>query len=500
MCTLTKQLLNNNLPYLYTDNLKTIFKYNNDKFNEFLDVLKNSDSILHLELNQITLNNNKIVDIINILKDKTNINTINININKKSDLSFINNINKFNNVKVILKVSTTKIIENKNFKDFIQKSNIYRYIPNTKDINDLNFIINNSNLESIDLTFISYSLNKKFFECLKNNTSINKIKINLEDDKQFIYYFSDFIKNNNPINKLVINYKNNKITNDIKPLIEAFKNNNKIQYLKLYQWRNINNFSEVFKYNNTIKTFEIYGEPSNEIFKNHIEGDDLNNDKFEELRQLAYNSYNIEFNIDNLIKSLYNNKSLENLYINCNTNHINVNINNNINDGFYYIKDNNIFNELFLKNNTLKNLKLLDCNITDITGLLNNLNNNSSIETLNLSFNKINNIDNIFEILKTNLSLKELVLIDNNIKSIDNIYKIFETNKSLLKFDITYENTIYDIEYFKDLYHKNITKNINIEIINRMDKTAEELVEEMNNNTITEISIRDYHTFMCGIF
>lgn len=380
---------NNEINKITINNFKLFFKRSDKLFNKLLDSLQNNNSIEEIEFNRDILNDKKIIQIIDILKDKININKIYIYISITfDDIIYINELLKFNNknIKIYLIISSDTIFKNSNFINFIEHVHLYNY-------------------------------NIDFYNC--KNVIINDV-------------YELKIKNSNDLNK---------------EIISSLINNNYIQKLLLenvlfeYETNLLRyNISDIFKYNNSIKTLEIY-----------------DNNK------IPYNNFDNKFNIDELLNSLLYNKVLENLYINCNKKF-------NINNGIYYLNNYISLIELLLKNDIIKNI----------------------------TFNNYNS-PNI-----------------KNISNINELSVIFNKNTTLKSFNIYYNNTLYDINYFKNL-SKNYDINIYYNIINKINedklkeeekykepkeiminsiKIAENIANDMINNKISIIDVNTYYKFM----
>ena len=94
MNILLNNINNNNIKQLDYKTIKTILKYDNKHYNIFINALNTNNSINELILDQNILNNIKIIDIIYILKNKSNLKKIIINVVRKTELKYINEISK----------------------------------------------------------------------------------------------------------------------------------------------------------------------------------------------------------------------------------------------------------------------------------------------------------------------------------------------------------------------------------------------------------------------
>lgn len=460
--SLIKLLDNNEIILLNVKYLQYII--NNKKFDNFLYSLTSNNSLQKIEFNQVILNNEKIIKIIDIIKNKDNIKKCYIYFNQNSELKYINELNKLNNIKIIIKLSITNIIKNVNFINFIQHIKIYKYICNTKNISDFKYIINNSNIETIKLINV---FNKDIFNILNVNKAVQYLNVYINNSND-IKLLTEYLKINVSLCKLKV-YFNCLIEENSKDCIELInllKTNTSIQCLKLFNCINIDNLAELFKYNKTIKF----------LYLNGI--DDTKREKI--------------YSIDKLLLSLYDNNTLENLYVN----YYNYNDIYDENLSKYYVLNDKTFNDLLIKNNTIKILKLLNCNIKIINGLIYHLKNNLSLRSIDLSFNQINNINNLIETLKNNKTLINCDLLCNNINTnnIQNVHNIFKTNNSLKTLNISCINdeNYYDIQYFKNKYLSLVKEEQKY----NYSLSYEEIIENIQNNTLLEL---DYINFYKAI-
>jgi len=387
--SLIRAFNNNKITRLYVCDVNLILRQSNNIFHYILDAIIRNNSLINIHFIIRNLNNKRIDQLINALKEIRTIKKIYVIINSKSNFEFINELTKLNRCKIIFDVSVKSLSTNDNFKKFIQQNILYKYICNTTDINDFEYIVNNSGVKSIVLSKPSNNNAKKIFSIL-SKLSINKLKVkikNYNSFEDFINYLAYYISLNSSLYKLKLYnnlYKEDLLISYFK-IIDALKYNTQIKFLSLQDLYNINVFSKIFECNKSIKTLQIYTKSI--YFKIYYEHD----------------------NIDDIIKSLQNNTSLKNIYINTK-----LNKEHNY-SGFYNINNQSFFNELLLKNKTLQTIKMCDCGINNIDGLIENLKSNSSLKNINLSYNNITNINILFDMLNINKSLQNFSFYIKNI-------------------------------------------------------------------------------------
>ena len=390
--SLIRAFNNNKITSLYIYDVNLILRQSNDIFHYILDTIIRNNSLINIHFNIKNLNNKRIVQFINALKEIRTIKKIYVDIDSKSNFEFINELTKFNRCKIIFEVSIKNLSINDNFKKFIQQKILYKYICNTTNINDFEYIVNNSGVKSIVLSKPSNNNAKKIFSIL-SKLSINKLKVKIKNynlNEDFINYLAYYISLNKPLYKLKLFNKLNKddLLISYFKIIDALKYNTQIKILSLQDLYNINVFSKVFEYNKSIETLQIY------------------------IKFIFFKIKNYEHdNIDDIIKSLQNNTSLKNIYINTKLNSYKEH--NYI--GFYNINNQSFFNELLLKNKTLQTIKMCNCGINNIDGLIENLKSNSSLKNINLSYNNITNINILFDVLNINKSLQNFSFYNKNI-------------------------------------------------------------------------------------
>ena len=375
----------NNINLLSNEDIKLIFKLNDTNYNNFLEVLKHNETINIIILDQNIILNNKFISLINALKNKHNLHKIIIKLKRKTDLNYINELHKLNNVKIDIAFNIKGINNYKNLTDFILNTNINKYIFNVFDKKDLKNIVINSNLSKFKLKYYGNMVDD-FFKIINENQNIKELDYLYIDNKNKIpltnYKLNILLNNNTSINKLKLRQINfteylNKID-----FCKSFCNNTNIKHLILKNCDHINEISDIFKYNKSIQTLEIYNKY----------------DKFNSV--YIYNHDFSYFSINELLNNLSNNNTLEKLYINYNVNKIKT-------TGNYFINNNDIFNKFFLYNKTLKEIVILKCYITNIYGLIENLKNNNKLEYLHLMFNQEpNKINELLEELNKNKTLK----------------------------------------------------------------------------------------------
>ena len=389
--SLIRAFNSNKITSLYVSDVNLILRQSNNIFHYILDAIIRNNSLINIHFIIRNLNNKKIVQLINALKDIRTIKKIYVIINSNSKCEFINILTKLNRCKIIFEVSVKNLSTNDNFKKFIQQKILYKYICNTTDINDFEYIVNNSGVKSIVLSKPSNNNAKKIFSIL-SKLSINKLKVKIKNynlNEDFINYLAYYISLNKPLYKFKLFNKLNKddLLISYFKIIDALKYNTQIKILSLQDLYNINVFSKVFEYNKSIETLQVY-------------------------TKFIYFKINHEHdNIDDIIKSLQNNTSLKNIYINTKLNSYKEHNYN----GFYNINNHSFFNELFLKNKTLQTIKMCNCGINNIDGLIENLKSKSSLKNINLSYNNITNINILFEVLNINKSLQNFSFYVKNI-------------------------------------------------------------------------------------
>jgi len=375
----------NNINLLSNEDIKLIFKLNDTNYNKILDVLKNNETINIIIIDQTIILNSKFISLINVLKNLHNLHKIIIKLKRKTDLNYINELHKLNNVKIDIAFNIKCINNYKNLTNFILNTNINKYIFNVFDKKDLKNIVNNSNLSKFKLKYYGNMVDD-FFKIINENQNIKELDYLYIDIKNKIpltnYKLNILLNNNTSINKLKLRQIN--FTNYLNKIdfCKSFYNNTNIKHLILKNCDHINEISDIFKYNKSIQTLEIYN-------------------KYDKFNSVYINNHDFSyFSINELLNNLSNNNTLEKLYINYNVNKIKT-------TGNYFINNNDIFNKFFLYNKTLKEIVILKCYITNIYGLIENLKNNNKLEYLHLMFNQEpNKINELLEVLNKNKTLK----------------------------------------------------------------------------------------------
>jgi len=379
----------NNINQIYTLNskdLKLIFKLNIYNFNNFLTALNNNNSINLIIIDQLILNNDKFISLIDILKNKHNLHKITIELNRKTDLKYINEIYKLNNVKINLIINIKGIIDIKNLTEFILNTNIHKYELYASNKKDIQFLTSKSNINVFNITYHGYMIDD-FFKYLIENNNIKELKYKEYANKSYIghdtYNMTNYI-NNTSINKLKLSQSDfYRYYYNYKAFINSLKNNTSIKHLTLKNCEYIRDLEDALKNNKGIKTLEIYNDNSG------------NNDWY--YLNVAY-KYSLTMN--KVLEALQDNDTLENLYID-------YDIIKSIRRGDHYVDDNTTFNNFFLKNKTLKRIVILDCFITNIDGLIEGIKNNDNLEYLHLLFNnKLDKLNELNEVLKSKKNIK----------------------------------------------------------------------------------------------
>ena len=244
-------------------------------------------------------------------------------------------------------ITTNKSLEKLNiYGDKFHKSknhkNFFKTLENNKTIKSLE--LNSASKENIQLLSETLNINDHIetlklndnidyciiFKTLQNNKTVKYLKINLQENN--IDDFIELLNNNNTIIKinLTINYVNSNINHIILlKLINCLKNNKNIQYLQIYTSINNNDFqllTDLIKTNNTIKDLIIL---------------------FSDIE------YNFIFDKE-LLNAILNNNTIKNIYINNYYKLIKVNSDNNFKIVQLPFKYNITFDDIVIKNNSLK--------------------------------------------------------------------------------------------------------------------------------------------------
>ena len=482
--------IKNNSLYELTDNIiNDIFKIKStdiNLYNNFLNELSHNTSINNIILDDIILDNPQIIDIINSLKYNDTFKKITIFFiidHYGYNYNYIYKLLDLKNYFLIIYNSNPYLIYNDNFKNFIFKKCITENIDNNDDIE---YIIKNCNITNLYIP--KTNITQNISNLLKDNNTIQTLTIKINNfnqdiDQNGIYSFLKYnntiqklccynIKDNN-INLLIDNLNdnvNNNITkiklnfnlkdnflnkDNVNIFINYLKNNNTIKTLKLYNFKNINDLSEVFKYNTSINKLIIYSAYLNSCMNN----------------------------INTFINSLINNKTLK--YLSINKNKITTN---DYNNKQLSINDINIINNLLQYNTTLKTLKLCNCNLFTYNDALISLKNNTTLTTLDLSNNHINNIKNISESLLSNTSLTKLDLSSNEIEDINYLSTVLKQNTNLQKLYLQNNKLNITNEFIESLKNNTTLYKLSYEIKDEEDFNA--LCNSLKyNNYLSNLSI-----------
>ena len=432
-------IIYNSNPYLiYNDNFKNfisnvlIFKYINikDKFKNNNNFLKIYSKFLDDNTNNQTINKQYLNNVINLIKK-----CITENIDNNDDIEYIiKNCNIIN-----LYMPKTNITQN-----------ISNLLKDNNTIQTLTIKINNFN-QDIDQNGI--------YSFLKYNNTIQKLCCyNIKDNNinLLIDNLNDNVNNNITKIKLNFNLKDNFLNKDnVNIFINYLKNNNTIKILKLYNFKNINDLSEVFKYNTSINKLIIYSAYLNSCMNN----------------------------INTFINSLINNKTLK--YLSINKNKITTN---DYNNKQLSINDIYIINNLLQYNTTLETLKLCNCNLFTYNNALISLKYNTTLTTLDLSNNNIDNIKNISESLLSNTSLTKLDLSSNEIEDINYLSTVLKQNTNLQKLYLQNNKLNITNEFIESLKNNTTLYKLSYEI-----KDEEDFIDLCNslkfNNYLSNLSI-----------
>ena len=341
----------------------------------------------------------------------------------------------------------------------IAENNLFEYVLNNNNINEINNIpfsceklsINNNKITKINFnSFENKNLQLKFFDVSFNklislngfNNFINLCELNLSNN----FLKDEELKNLSKLNLLKnLNLSNNNLkSNEICKLISNLNsiekinlNNNNIEYL------NFNNKCE------TLLQLEIDNNKINKIIFNkesliNLIYLSLNSNKISEINSIN-NLFNLEYfscienelinlNINNLnnLKLLQAKNNLLNNFLLSNNlkliQYIEISYNNLI--SFKIEGEHKNLKNLIVDNNKLNNIEInfFFENIEFIDLSNNNFNSIdfmkffNNVQRINLSFNNLNNLMEIISMFKNFKCLKELNLIDNNFNK--NFYNI----------------------------------------------------------------------------
>ena len=389
----------NNKIYYFTSN-KIL---NNKKNNVSSPNNNNNDNHLGIIFNNkenITNNNNYIL---NMNKEKKNVNSNNLNnlcnstnfealINNKLNVIFNNRLNVNNSNKNLSKSINFNLFNNINNADFNSKRNI-----KINESNDFKDMKNNISKDSLNKTTVNKEIKinniVNINKCLNNN--INK------DQKEKSNIMKKFIKrNDNNDNNISYNYNNNieniKSIDNSCNINSIFNNENK---------KNINNKSKIAKKNSNSNINNLKNYSTNRGSYN----ENLNDSSKKKLNNIIYNNISKSTN-NNLVCNIYNNSFDNNFNASkfiSNSNKSGINSNNNIIPNFNKINNN--------KDKTPNNNKI------EIKANINHSNDSHPKDSVRNNNNINNNLKN-----KNNNQVKDNIhIIDkkptDNIKSHKNI-------------------------------------------------------------------------------
>ena len=513
-----KTLINLNLSNNKISNIDYVyeaFKSNktlttlNLSYNKILSIdslsklIKNNNTIKELNLSK------NILDDISILLDAL----INNSSIKILDL-YYNNINNIDLIDIVLKNNNT-------IKDINLINNEIKHIDNFSNI------IKIMKLKNIDIKYSEQYFNhstKLIYDLYNNHQPNEKINISLDNEKEIniiVEYLLSYDFDN-----IELNINNDHISDNtkLKPLFNIIANNKKkVTKFKLSKIKDISEYNNIFKYNNTltelylneptIKELELILNFNHNLSKITIES---NNDNID----LINNVFNIIYNYDNIIELNINNEYLK-LNLDVPIRKIILDFTTSNKDYIYNILkifDNININELVINNNKYKvsltypifknkyiqKLTINKCLIND--DLINDLKQNTILNELHILNNfyeaTITNwidktifvseitLSKILEILSVNVTLQILDLTDSysrESKGLTDSYtresedltnfiqKLLEVNKSIYSLNLSNNMNI------KDYKWSSIESKIDIDVLCNIIS---------NNNQISHLYIK----------